>query len=139
MKFVGWVYFIVYLFFLACALLFLYTSRKFQIWLEQAFIIILLDYYGLCSRSWYWISRFECSEEIGLIILIHYYCLVFFGRIHGTRRNIKYLPSIATGIIGMFSGYILLNKESLGQRLNKLFFTGFLLLFLGDLVQWFFP
>ena len=39
----------------------------------------------------------------------------------------------------MFSGYILLNKESLGQRLNKLFFTGFLFLFLGDLVQWFFP
>ena len=46
--------------FLACALLFLYTSRKFQIYFG-IFFCYFIGYYGLCSGSWYWISKFECS------------------------------------------------------------------------------
>ena len=49
------------------------------------------------------------------------------------------LPSISTGIMGMLAGYILLKKEELIKKINQIFFLGFLLLFLGDLLQWFFP
>ena len=49
------------------------------------------------------------------------------------------LPSVATGIMGMISGYILLGKEELTYKINKIFFVGFILIFLGDIVQWFFP
>ena len=49
------------------------------------------------------------------------------------------LPAIVSGLIGMWAGYILLEKEELKNRLNQLFFFGFILLFLGDLMQWFFP
>jgi predicted acyltransferase len=41
--------------------------------------------------------------------------------------------------MGMISGYILLKKEELGNKINQLFFFGFLLLFLGDIMQWVFP
>jgi predicted acyltransferase len=39
----------------------------------------------------------------------------------------------------MLAGYILLKKEELVKKINQIFFLGFLLLFLGDLLQWFFP
>ena len=126
--------------FLACALLFLYTSRKFQI------------YFGIFLLLFYWIIMvYVPVPGIGFPDLsvpernwAHYIdSLLLPGVLWEDTWDpegiLSTLPSIATGIIGMFSGYILLNKESLGQRLNKLFFTGFLLLFLGDLVQWFFP
>ena len=49
------------------------------------------------------------------------------------------LPAIATGLMGMMAGYLLLKKEELSHRVNQLFFFGFLLLFSGDVMQWFFP
>ena len=49
------------------------------------------------------------------------------------------LPSVATGIMGMISGFILLGKEELTYKINRIFFVGFILIFLGDIVQWFFP
>lgn len=39
----------------------------------------------------------------------------------------------------MWAGYLLLQKEDLKTRLNQLFFFGFILLLLGDLLQWFMP
>ena len=49
------------------------------------------------------------------------------------------LPAIVNGLIGMLAGYILLQKEELKNKLNQLFFIGFVLLVLGDVMQWFFP
>ena len=39
----------------------------------------------------------------------------------------------------MWAGYVLLQKDELKNRLNQLFFYGVILLFLGDVMQWFFP
>jgi len=44
-----------------------------------------------------------------------------------------------SGLIGMWAGYVLMKKEELKTRLNQLFFIGFILLFLGDAMQWVFP
>ena len=49
------------------------------------------------------------------------------------------LPAIGSGLIGMCAGYVLLKKDILENRLNQLFFIGFLLLIAGDVMQWFFP
>ncbi len=126
--------------FLGCALLFLYTSRKVQI------------YIGIAILLFYWIiMAYIPVPGIGIPDLsvpeknwAHFIDKLFLpGRLWKQTWDpegiLSTLPSIASGIMGMMSGYILLKKEELGNKINQLFFFGFLLLFLGDIMQWVFP
>ncbi len=126
--------------FLACALLFLYTSRKVQLYL------------GIALLLFYWIvMAYVPVPGIGSPDLsvpeknwAHYLDnLLLPGRLWKHTWDpegiLSTLPAIATGIMGMMAGYILLKKKELSHRINQLFFFGFLLLLLGDVMQWFFP
>ncbi len=126
--------------FLACALLFLYTSKKIQI------------YFGIALLFFYWIIMvYVPIPGIGFPDLnipeknwAHYIdSLLLPGKLWEDTWDpegiLSTLPSIATGIMGMISGYILLKKEELDKKINQIFFFGFTLLLLGDLMQWFFP
>ena len=126
--------------FLACALLFLYTSQKVQI------------YVGIALLLFYWIVMvYVPIPGIGFPDLsipeknwAHYIdSLLLPGKLWEDTWDpegiLSTLPSIATGIMGMISGYILLKKEELDKKINQIFFFGFTLLLLGDLMQWFFP
>ena len=126
--------------FLACSLLFLYTTRKVQL------------YIGIFILFLYWIVvAYLPVPGIGLPDLsipeknwAHYLDnLLLPGRLWKYTWDpegiLSTLPSIATGIMGMMSGYVILKKEGLSQRINKLFVFGFILLFLGDAMQWVFP
>ena len=126
--------------FLGCALLFLYTSRKAQM------------YIGIAILLFYWIiMAYIPVPGIGIPDLsvpeknwAHFIDKLFLpGRLWEQTWDpegiLSTLPSIASGIMGMMSGYILLKKEELGNKINQLFFFGFLLLFLGDILQWVFP
>lgn len=126
--------------YLGCALLFLYTSRKTQ-WL-----------FGIVALLGYWIlMAYIPVPGIGFPDLslpeknwAHYIdSLLLPGRLwkHSWDPEglLSTLPALVTGLIGMWAGYILLQKEELKNRLNQLFFYGVLLLFLGDVMQWFFP
>jgi len=126
--------------YLACTLLFLYTSRKTQWYIG---ITILLGYWFLVAylpvpgigvpdltvpdKNWaHYLDRFLVPGRL-------------YRETWDPEGFMSTLPAIVSGLIGMWAGYILLEKEELKNRLNQLFFFGFILLFLGDLMQWFFP
>ncbi len=126
--------------YLSCALLFLYTSRKVQLYL------------GIALLFFYWIvMAYVPVPGIGVPDLsvpeknwAHYLDnLLLPGRLWKHTWDpegiLSTLPAIATGLMGMMAGYLLLKKEELSHRVNQLFFFGFLLLFSGDVMQWFFP
>ena len=126
--------------FLGCAILFLYTSRKAQLYIGIGILLL------------YWIiMAYIPVPGIGIPDLsvpeknwAHYLDkLLLPGRLWKQTWDpegiLSTLPSIASGIMGMISGYILLKKDELGEKINQLFFFGFILLFLGDLMQWVFP
>jgi predicted acyltransferase len=48
-------------------------------------------------------------------------------------------PAIATGLLGVFAGYIITSKKELSEKLAELFVMGTILLILGDLTQYIFP
>jgi len=126
--------------YLACALLFLYTSRKTQ-W-----------YFGIAVILGYWLVMAYISipgigfpdlnvpEKNWAHFIDH---LILPGRLWQETWDpegiLSTLPAIVSGLIGMWAGYVLLQKDELKNRLNQLFFYGFILLFLGDFMQWFFP
>ena len=126
--------------YLACAILFLYTSKKTQAYLGIGILIA------------YWlIMAYIPVPGIGIPDLsipeknwAHYLDRILLpGRMwQGTWDPEGFLstfPAIVSGIIGMWVGALLLQKETLNIKLNQLFFFGFTLLFFGDLMQWFFP
>ena len=126
--------------YLGCTLLFLYTSRKTQ-WL-----------FGILALLGYWLlMAYVPIPEIGLPDLslpeknwAHYIDSVLLpGRLWQDTWDpegiLSTLPAIVSGLIGMWAGYVLLQKDELKNRLNQLFFYGVILLFLGDVMQWFFP
>ncbi len=126
--------------YLACGLLFIYTTRKTQ-W-----------YLSLITLIGYWIvMAYVPIPGIGFPDLsipeknwAHFLdSLLLPGRLWKTTWDpegfLSTFPAIVSGLIGMWTGYILLQKEELKNRLNQLFWYGFILLFLGDVIQWFFP
>ena len=48
-------------------------------------------------------------------------------------------PAIATGLLGVFAGYIITSKKDLSEKLAELFVMATILLILGDLTQYIFP
>ena len=126
--------------FLICAILFLYTSKRIQL------------YSGIGLLLFYWILMVYIPVPgVGVPDLsipeknwAHYIDSILLPGIlwedtWDPEGILSTLPSIATGIMGMISGYILLGKEELIKKINKIFFVGFTLIFVGDIVQWFFP
>ena len=126
--------------YLACALLFLYTSRKtqwvlglfgvFAYWLVVAYLPIPgIGFPDLSMPDKNWANYIDK--------------LLLPGRLYKHTWDpegiLSTIPAIVSGLIGMWAGYILLQKEELKNRLNQLFFFGVILIFLGDVMQWFFP
>jgi len=126
--------------FLGCALLFLFTTNRQRLYL--AVVILVL----------YWIvMAYVPVPGIGVPDLnvpeknwAHYIDKMLLpGRLWKHTWDpeglLSTLPAIATGLLGMVAGSILIQKEVLTQKVNKLFFYGFILLLAGDVMQWFFP
>jgi predicted acyltransferase len=138
-RFVGVLQRISFVFF-TCAILFLYTSRKTQLYLGAGIIIgywILMAYVpipGIGSPD------LSVPEKNWAHFLDQ---LLVPGRLYRHTWDpegfLSTFPAIVNGLIGMLAGYILLQKAELKNKLNQIFFLGFVLLLLGDIMQWFFP
>lgn len=125
--------------FLAGSLLFIYTSKKTQI------------YTGVSILISYWLMmKYIPIPEFGAGILepgknlANYLdsIIIPFKMYQGTwdpEGLLSTLPSIATTITGMFTGYILLAKENNNAKIYKIVVSGFIMLICGVLVNWSFP
>ena len=126
--------------FLACSLLYLYTSRKIQFYIGASIILgywIIIAYVPVPGIGFPDLSVPEKNWA-------HYLDRMLLpGRLWKYTWDpeglLSTLPAIGSGLIGMCAGYVLLRKDILENRLNQLFFFGFLLLIAGDVMQWFFP
>ena len=127
---------IVYFF---CALLFLYTSWKFQAKLGA---FILIAYYlvmTLVPVPDYGYPIMEPGKNLAAWLD----AIVIPGRMYqGTwdpEGILSTFPAIVTGINGMLAGQILLSKQTAERKIIWLFLAGFLVFALGNGWNWFFP
>ena len=127
--------------YLGCALLFLFTSRKTQAYLG---ISILLGYWLVMAYlpvPGIGIPDLDVPEKnwahyIDSLLLPG----VLWQKTWDPEGILSTLPAIATGLLGVFAGKILQQKDStLQDKLIPLFLMGTVLLFLGDIGQYFFP
>jgi predicted acyltransferase len=126
--------------FLPCALLFLYTDKKFQIRLAAFLLLgywILMAYIPVPGIGFPDLSMPEKNWA-------HYIDrLLLPGRMWQKTWDpegiLSTFPAIVTGILGLLAGHIIVHQKDIRQKLISLFFMGFVLIAIGDLWQWFFP
>ena len=126
--------------YLACALLYLYTSRKTQ-WiigtsLLVGYLIVMcfvaVPGIGMPDLS---IAEKNWAHYLDSILLPG----VMWQKTWDPEGLLSTLPAIVTGMLGMHAGFILQTKTSMEQKLNKLFLFAAILLLLGDMTQYIFP
>jgi predicted acyltransferase len=125
--------------FLSGALLFLYTSKRTQIIVCSA---ILLLYW--VAMKWIPVPEYGAGVlEPGKNLANYIDSVVIpYKMFHGTwdpEGLFTSLPSIASTLMGMFTGYIVLSKRKDETKLVHIFVFGVLLCSTGAVVGWFFP
>lgn len=125
--------------FLVCSLLFLYSSRKTQIWTG---IVLLVGYYLAMMLVW--------VPDVGAGVLlpgknlaawIDSFSIPFY-MYQGTwdpEGLLSTLPSIGTGITGMVAGYIMISDLKIENKVIRLFVFGFFMTMIGEIWGWTFP
>jgi predicted acyltransferase len=127
--------------YLACALLYLYTTQRTQhittvgILIGYWIVICYVPIPGLGAPD-ISIPEKNWAHYIDSLLLPG----VLWQKTWDPEGILSTLPAIATGLLGVFTGKILQQKDStLQDKLIPLFLMGTVLLFLGDIGQYFFP
>ena len=127
--------------YLACSLLYLYTTRKTQ-W--RTLIGILIGYWlvmaylpipGIGAPD-LTVAEKNWAHYIDKLFLPG----VLWQKTWDPEGILSTLPAIGTGLLGMLAGRILQSQEkTLEEKIRSLLLMGALLLFLGDISSYFFP
>lgn len=126
--------------FLPCALLFLYTNWKTQLKIAVAILLsywILMAYIpvpgiGMPDLS---IPEKNWAHYIDNKLLPG----VLWQKTWDPEGLLSTFPSIATGIIGMLVGRLILDIKEPYEKMTTLFLYGFAMLVIGGIWKWFFP
>ncbi len=123
--------------YLVCALLFLHTKWKQQVYIA---ITILIGYW-LCMYFIYipdiGSGMLEPSKNVA-----HYIDRLVLSLQEGQwvpEGFFSSFPAIVTGILGMLTGALLTSKKSISDKIIWLFLLGFTLLLAGIVWSWHFP
>jgi predicted acyltransferase len=123
-----------------CSLLFLYTSRKTQLLI---FLFLVLGYWiALCFIP---TPEFSAGTiEPGHNFASWFDRLFFAPETLGKRGwnsegLFSTLPAIATGLIGMFAGYLIQDEKKSEKGIIRLFIAGTFCILLGSAWNWQFP
>jgi len=128
---------LVYLF---TALLFVFTSKRTQYYIATGLLVgylIVMCYLpipgiGLPDLS---VPEKNWAHYIDHLLLPG----VLWQKTWDPEGILSTLPAIATGLLGVFAGYIIKAQKTLSEKLVQLFVMAVILLFLGDLTQYIFP
>lgn len=126
--------------FLACALLFLNTNWKQQIWIGGSILVtywLLVAYVpvpgigkpDLSVAGMNWANYLDSKIVPG----------VLYRDTWDPEGFLSTFPAIVSGMIGMLIGKLYLGVKDENRRLVWLFFAGFMLFLAGGLWNWFFP
>ena len=126
--------------FVACALLFIYTNWKTQIYI---FGTILLGYWitmSFISTDTFLAGTLEPGANLAFWIDRLIFPVEMIGK-HGWSAEGFYstFPAIATGITGMLAGRLILTKKISEHTIILLFIAGILSLLAGSVWDWQFP
>ncbi len=128
---------LVYLF---TALLFIYTNKKTQYYIATSLLVgyllvmcfVPVPGIGTPDLS---IPEKNWAHYIDRLLLPG----VLWKKTWDPEGLLSTLPAIATGLLGVFAGYIIQAQKNLSEKLVHLFVMAALLLFLGDITQYIFP
>ena len=126
--------------FLICSIIYMYTSLKTQIYiclLTLVGYLIVMCYVpipgiGLPDLS---VPEKNWAHYIDSLFLPG----VMWQKTWDPEGILSTLPSIVTGIFGMFVGYIITKASELKEKIIYLFLLGFCLLLAGDISSYVFP
>ena len=126
--------------FLVCAILFLNTTWKQQVWIGA---VILLLYWIIVAyvpvpgigRPDLSVPEKNWANYLDALILPG----VMWQKTWDPEGILSTFPAIVTGIIGMLIGRLYLSVKDEYQRLVWLYFAGFIMLLAGGIWNWFFP
>lgn len=125
--------------FFCCALLFLYSSWKFQARLGAIILIVYCMIMTLVPVPGFGYPIMEPGKNLAAWLD----AIVIPGRMwQGTwdpEGILSTFPAIVTGINGMLAGHLLLSNQTAERKIIWLFFAGFTAFALGNGWNWFFP
>ncbi len=126
--------------FLICAILFLYTKRKTQLIIASLILILywlIVKYLpvpgiGIPDLS---VPGKNWANHLDNLILPGY----LWKKTWDPEGILSTFPALVTGLLGMMAGFILVSKETLKDKLLKLFLLATSLLILGEASRFLMP
>ncbi|RPG65338.1 MAG: DUF1624 domain-containing protein [Flavobacteriaceae bacterium TMED42] len=126
--------------FMICAFLFLYTKRKVQVIIASVILVLywlVMKYLPLPSIGMPDLSEpgKNWANYIDQLSLPGF----LWKKTWDPEGILSSFPAVASGLLGMMAGFILVSKADLKDKLLKLFLMAGTLLVLGDVFQYFMP
>jgi len=126
--------------FLFCALIYLYTEVRTQIFIGTGILLSYLVLMVFIPVPEIGVPDLSVPEKNWAHYIDNLYLPgVLWQKTWDPEGILTTFPSIVTGLLGILAGWILSSKDRLHDRIIKLFIFGFILLFLGDLFRFIFP
>ena len=125
--------------FFCCSLLYLFTSRTFQIRLA---IFILIAYFLLMTLlpvPGYGYAILEPGKNLAAWVDSFLLPGKMYQGTWDPEGVLSTFTAVVTGIIGMLTGHFLLSKQTAERKIIWLFFAGFISFAIANGWHWFFP
>ena len=126
--------------FMICAFLFLYTKRKVQVIIASVILVLywlVMKYLPIPSIGMPDLS--EPGKNWANYIDQLYLPGFLWKKTWDPEGILSSFPAVASGLLGMMAGFILVSKADLKDKLLKLFLMAGILLVLGDVFQYLMP
>ncbi|WP_372637422.1 acyltransferase family protein [Fodinibius sp.] len=125
--------------FFACALLFLYTSRRTQWWIGGGILVAYWLVIALIPHPEQGLSLAEPGKNIAAWIDNIFIPGSLYQGTWDPEGILSTLPAIVTGITGMIAGYVIVSDRSRDRKVIGLMVGGLLAFALGNMWGWAFP
>lgn len=125
--------------FFSCALLFLYTTRKTQLWIGWGLLVGYWFVMALIPHPELGLSLAEPGRNIAAWIDSTFIPGRLYQGTWDPEGLLSTLPTIASGISGMIAGYLIVSDRSHERKVIGLMIGGLAAFTVGNMWDWIFP